>query len=67
MSSTQQMPLDHAHDALGDMVSQFHNHMLRRGIKVLPAREWAEEFRSWLNAYDFERQYTARLKWLGER
>lgn len=60
------MPLDHAHDALGDMVSQFHNYMLRRGIKELPPMEWVEEFRSWLDPYDFERRYAETLKWLAE-
>lgn len=61
------MPLAHAHDALGDQVSRFHNDCLRRGITELPPREWVEEFRSWLDAYEFERQYAETLKWLGAR
>jgi len=59
---TMKMPLAHACDALRDYVTQFHNDMLRRGIKELPPSEWIEEFRSWLNRYDFERQYAETLK-----
>jgi hypothetical protein len=55
------MPLAHACDALGDLAMQFHNEMLRRGIKEMPARQWASEFRSWIDAYDFERQYKQAL------
>ncbi len=58
------MSLAQATDGLDDLVIQFHNEMLRRGVKEMPAREWAEEFRSWINPYDFERQYQETLKWL---
>jgi hypothetical protein len=51
------MPLDHAHDALGNCVSQFYNDMLRQGVKELAPRQWVEEFRSWLDEYSFERDY----------
>ncbi len=51
------MSLAYAHDALSEQVSQFHNEMLGRGIKELPAREWVDEFRSWLDKYEFERQH----------
>jgi len=61
------VPLSHAYDALGDLVSRFHNDMLRAGVKELPAKEWAEKFRSWIDAYDFERQYEDTLKWSSER
>ena len=61
MADAPLMPLDHAHDALGDLVRQFHNEMLRRGVKEMPAREWANEFRGWIDSYDFERQYQETL------
>jgi len=67
MADTSLMPLAHAHDALGDLVSQFHNEMLRQGIKEMPARKWVEEFRSWIDAYDFERQYAETLKSLSDK
>jgi hypothetical protein len=63
---SQSMPLSHAHSALGDLVSQFHNEMLRRGIKEMPAKDWAEEFRGWIDAYEFERKYEETLKWLSK-
>ena len=58
------MPLAHAHDALGDFVSRFHNEMLRRGIKEMTARQWGEEFRSWFSVYEFEDHYEDVCKWL---
>jgi hypothetical protein len=66
MTEHRLMPLAHAHDALGDQVRQFHNEMLHRGVKELPAREWVDEFRSWLDKYKFEQQYAETLKWLKE-
>lgn len=60
------MPLDHAREELEWVVMDFRNEMLRRGFKELPPREWVEEFRSWLNAADFEREYEERQKWLAE-
>ncbi len=57
MSDIPLMPLDHAYDALSDLVRQFHNRMRRQGIKEMPATEWADEFRAWIDVYDFERQY----------
>ena len=61
------MPLEHAHDALGDCVSRFHNEMLRRGIKQLPSRKWVEEFRSFLDACEFERDYREISEFLAKR
>ena len=51
------VPLDHAYDALSELVSHFRNEMLRRGIRELPAREWAESFRDWIDPYEFEEDY----------
>ncbi len=56
------MPLAHARDALRDEVTYFHNHMLSQGVKALPVGEWVEEFRSWLNRGEFERQYSETLR-----
>ncbi len=58
------MSLAHAHDALADLPTDFHNFMLRSGIKELPAKQWAEEFRSWIDVYEFERRYIETLKHL---
>lgn len=58
------MPLAHAHDALADEVSHFHNDCLRRGIVELSPKQWVDEFRLWLDGYEFERQYAETLKWL---
>lgn len=61
------MSLAHAHDALCDAVADFHNMMNRDGVKELPAHRWVEEFRSWLDAYDFERRYVETLKFLADK
>lgn len=65
--SSDLMPLSHAHDALSDLVSRFHNDMLRRGTTELLPRDWVEEFRVWLDPYGFEADYESTKKWLAER
>lgn len=60
------MPLAHAHDALSDCVSQFHNHMLSQGTRELSPRQWVEEFRAWLDPYSFEDEYERTKKWLAD-
>ncbi len=56
------MSLDHAQDELERAVLDFRAEMLHCGIKELPPREWVEEFRSWLDAADFEREYEENQK-----
>lgn len=63
-TQTTTMPLGHAHDALSDCVSQFHNDMLRQGVKTLPPREWVEKFLVWLDPRSFEREYERTTQWL---
>lgn len=65
-TTPERIPLAHAHDALSDCVDQFHNEMLRRGIKELPPDEWAKEFRDWLLDFDMERHYYEVRRWLDE-
>lgn len=60
------MSLEHAHDGLSDAVMNFYNDMLRRGTREMTPREWAEEFRSWLDGYKFEREYKETLAFLSE-
>lgn len=60
------MPLADAHDALGDLVTRFHNDMVRVGIKELRPSEWLDQFRSYLTGVDLDRDYAATLKWLAE-
>ena len=62
--TTPPMSLAEATDVLGDFVVRFHNEMLRGGVKELPAREWAERFRDWRDAYEFERHHEETTKWL---
>jgi hypothetical protein len=64
MADDKLMTLAHAHDALGDQVTRFHNDMLHEGTKELTPREWALRFKSWFNEYDFERDYIATIKWI---
>lgn len=64
MARTMTRPLADAHDSLSDRVSQFHNDMLRQGVREMSPREWVENFCGWLDAYEFERQYKETLKWL---
>ena len=61
------MSLANATDALGDFVVRFHNEMLRAKVKELPAREWAEEFRSCLDADEFERHHKETREWLAKK
>jgi len=62
------MSLAEVADALSDLVRQFHNDMLRQGVKQRAPKEWLEEFRSWLpSGTTFAEDLYRFNKWLDER
>jgi hypothetical protein len=63
---TATMTVIEAYEELEDMVRLFHNERLRAGPREQTPREWARDFRSWLDEYEFERRCAANAEFMRE-